>query len=181
MPGQSRKSKPKTSRSSFDQQARTHRQQLIKNALEFKTELEQFEKTKDRTILIKALRDQFLITRYDSATLVEQNRLRALEVLIDRVPNMSDNMLMRTIETLSNVGEVDLNAITGAKNGPLISLHQNVGMLGQGGMLPGGSGKVSLDGNPVKKAGELLEALEHIANHFRSKTIEHKPADDDNA
>jgi hypothetical protein len=52
------------------------RQNIVDAALDLKRELEEFERTKDRSVLIKA------ITRYDSATLVEKSKLAALEILI---------------------------------------------------------------------------------------------------
>jgi hypothetical protein len=55
-------------------------------------------------VLIKALRDQFLITRYDSAMLIEKSMSAALEILIGRMSKMSDNMIIKTIETLSKIG-----------------------------------------------------------------------------
>ena len=77
------------------------RQSIVDVPLDLKRELEEFDGTKDQSVLIKALIDQFLITRYVSATLVEKSRIAALEILIDRMPNMSDNMLIKTIETLA--------------------------------------------------------------------------------
>ena len=90
------------------------RQSIVDAPLDLKRELEEFDRTKDQSVLIKALRDQFLITRYDSATLVEKSRLAALEILIGRMSGMSDNMLIKTIETLSQIGEADMNCITGS-------------------------------------------------------------------
>jgi hypothetical protein len=55
-----------------------------------------------------------LITRYASATLVEKNRIAALEILIGRMPNMSDNMLIKMIEALTQIAEVDISSITGS-------------------------------------------------------------------
>jgi hypothetical protein len=75
------------------------RQNIVDTAQDLKRELEEFDRTNDRSVLIKALQDQFLITRYDSATLVEETRLAALEILIGRMSKMSDNMLIKTIET----------------------------------------------------------------------------------
>ena len=89
------------------------RQNISDAALELKQELEQFERTKDRSVLIKAVIDQFLITRYVSATLVEKSRIAALEILIGRMPNMSDNMLIKTIETLTQIAEVDISSSSG--------------------------------------------------------------------
>jgi hypothetical protein len=132
-------------------------------ALKMMDELKQFEKTRDRSVFIKALKEQFLITRMDAANLVEKNRTAALEILVNRLSNMSDSVLLRTIETLSNIGAVDMQAITGSgKPGhPLIAIQQNSGSLSQS--------RVSMEGNPVKDTGQLLESLEHLANYFRGK------------
>jgi chromosome condensin MukBEF MukE localization factor len=90
------------------------RQSIVDAPLELKRELEEFDRTKDRSVLIKALIDQFLITRYEAATLVAKSKLAALEILIGRMLNMSDNMLIKTIETLSQIAEVDISAIIGS-------------------------------------------------------------------
>jgi hypothetical protein len=90
------------------------RQNIGDAALVLIRELEELDITMDRSTLINALRDQCLITSYDSATLVEKARLAALETLIGRMPMMSDNMLIKTIETLSQIGAVDMASITGS-------------------------------------------------------------------
>ena len=90
------------------------KQNIVDATLDLKRELEEFDRTKDRSARIEVLRDQFLITRYESATLVEKSRFAALEILIGRLPEMSDNMLIRTIETLFRIGEVDMTVITGS-------------------------------------------------------------------
>jgi len=90
------------------------RQSIVDVPLDLKRELEEFDRTKDRSVLIKALIDQFLITRYASATLVEKSRIAALQILIDRMPNMSDNMLIKTIETLTQILGVDISSIIGS-------------------------------------------------------------------
>jgi hypothetical protein len=84
------------------------RQNIVDAALDLKGELEQFERTKDRSVLIEA------ITRYDSAMLVEKSKLAALEILIGRMSVMSDNMLIKTIEILFQIGVVDMTSITGS-------------------------------------------------------------------
>ena len=73
------------------------RQNIVDTAQDLKRELEEFDRTNDRSVLIKALQDQFLITRYEAAALVAKSKLAALEILIGRMPNMSDNMLIKTI------------------------------------------------------------------------------------
>ena len=88
-------------------------QNIVDAALDLKRDLEEFERTNDRSVLIKVLRDQLLIARYDSAMLVETARIAALETLIGRMSEMSDNMLIRTIKTLSHIRAMDMTSITG--------------------------------------------------------------------
>jgi hypothetical protein len=76
--------------------------------------IRELEGTKDRSVLTDALQDQYVITMYDSATLVETAKIAALEALISRMPGMSDNMLIKTIEILSKIGEADMASITGS-------------------------------------------------------------------
>jgi hypothetical protein len=90
------------------------RQNIGDAALVLIRELEEFDIIKDRSVIINALRDQYLITMYDSATLVEKAKMAALEALIGRMPGMSDNMLIKTIETLSQIGAADMASITGS-------------------------------------------------------------------
>jgi hypothetical protein len=152
-----------------DDSKKQSNQELLVAALEMSRELQVYEKTKDRSVLIKALRDQFLARRLDSASIAEEARLKALNVLIDKIPTMSENMLLKTIAQLSDINASDLASITGAgakSSGPLISIQQS----GIPGFSQGGS-SVSLDGNPVKRTGEFLESLEHIAAYFRNKSI----------
>jgi hypothetical protein len=94
------------------------RQNIVDAALDLERDLEEFDRTKDPAVLIKALRDQFVITRYDSATLVETGRIVALAMLIGRMSKMSDNMLIKTIETLSKIEAVDTTSITSPANPP---------------------------------------------------------------
>jgi len=90
------------------------RQSIVDVPLDLKRDLEEFERTNDRSVLIKALRDQLLIARYDSAMLVEKARIAALETLIDRMSEMSDNMLIKIIEALTQIAKVDISSITGS-------------------------------------------------------------------
>ena len=90
------------------------RQNIGDAALVLIRELEEFDIIKDRSVIINALRDQYLITMYDSAALVEKAKMAALEALIGRMPGMSDNMLIKTIETLSQIGAADMASITGS-------------------------------------------------------------------
>jgi hypothetical protein len=90
------------------------RQNIGDAALVFIREPEGFDITKDRSVLIDALPDQCLITMYDSATLVEKAQMAALETLIGGMPGMSDNMLIKTIETLFQIGTVNMTSVTGS-------------------------------------------------------------------
>jgi Zn finger protein HypA/HybF involved in hydrogenase expression len=90
------------------------RQDIVDAALDLERWLEELDRTKDPSALMKALRDELSITRYDFATLVEKSRIAALKLLIGRMSNMSDNMLFRTIETLSKIGTVDITSISGS-------------------------------------------------------------------
>ena len=90
------------------------RQSIVDTPLDLKRKLEEFGKTNDRSVLINALIDQFLITRYEAATLVAKSKLAALEILIGRMSGMSDNMLIKTIEILFQIGVVDMTSITGS-------------------------------------------------------------------
>ena len=90
------------------------RQSIVDVPLDLKRDLEEFERTNDRSVLIKALRDQLLIAGYDSAMLVEKARIAALETLIGRMSEMSDNMLIKIIEALTQIAKVDISSITGS-------------------------------------------------------------------
>jgi hypothetical protein len=94
------------------------RPHIVDAAPDPERELEEFDRTKDRSVLIKALQDELMIARYKSATLVEKGRNAALEQLISRMPEMSDNMLLKTIETLSKIATVDTISITSPANPP---------------------------------------------------------------
>lgn len=135
----------------------------VEAALSLKRELEMYDRDKDRSVLIKALRDQFLLTRFNAAVETEKSRILAMEVLSNRIPSMSDGALFRAIELLAQIGIEDLTLMTKGAPGSLIALQQNISM---------NEGGISQTGNPLKETGELLEALEHIARHFRGKTID---------
>jgi len=87
---------------------------------------------------------------------------------------MSDKVLLKAIRKLGKSGALDLATITGGpiprKPSPVVSLQQVFG-------LPGGGSQSSLllgdrtSSNPVKDTGMLLEAIEHVAGHFRTRTI----------
>src|SRR5215471_4397823 len=90
------------------------KQSIVDAPLDLQRELEEFDRSKDRSVLIRALIDQFLITRYASATLVEKSMIAALERLIGRMLNLQDNMLVKAIKTLTKIAEVDISSIIGS-------------------------------------------------------------------
>ena len=87
---------------------------------------------------------------------------------------MSDKMRLKTLRELDKSGALDLATITEKsiprKPSPVVSLQQVFG-------LPGGGSQSSLllgdrpVSNPVKDMGMLLEAIEHVAEHFRTRTM----------
>ena len=146
----------------------------VEAALSLKSELEAYDGDKDRRSLIGALKEQFLLNRYVAASQAESNRNLALRILFNRMEKMSDNMLLRTIRHLSEIGALDLNAVTRSTT---VSIQQAFG-------LPGGVSQTTLGNrsasNPIKDLGMLPEALEHVADHFQDKAthqIEHSRED----
>jgi hypothetical protein len=135
----------------------------VEAALSLKSELEAYDGDKDRRSLVGALKEQFLLNRYVAASQAENNRNLALRILLNRMEKMSDNMLLRTIRHLSEIGALDLTVVTRT---PTVSIQQEFG-------LPGGVSQTSLGNraasNPIKDVGMLLEALEHVADHFQGK------------
>jgi hypothetical protein len=85
----------------------------VELALSLKSELEAYEKDKDRRPLINALREQFLVNRNAAACQAEIVRDAALRVLFARMEHMSDNMLLRMIRELTEMGALELTAVTG--------------------------------------------------------------------
>ena len=83
---------------------------------------------------------------------------------------MSDKMRLKTLKS----GALDLATITGrpipGRPSPVVAIQQSFG-------LPGGGSQSSLllgdrpVSNPVKDMGMLLEAIEHVAEHFRTRTM----------
>ena len=107
-----------------------HESTALQIALEIKTDIEEYVRSRDRTALVNALKDQFLAQRHISASKTEQARQLIAEVLLAKIPNMSENMLIRTIETLARVGEIDMQALLGTLpggKGPLFAFNQVVG------------------------------------------------------
>ncbi len=150
----------------------------VQVALDIKRELEEYRRSGNRQELVNILRDQFLINRHGAAARAEDARTVAIEVLLKRIPNMSENMLVRVIDTLAQAGAIDVRAIMGVLpgRGPTLAVNQQfVTAVGQQGENLGGNA----ENNPVRQAGQVLEAIEHISNYLKTKTIDRRtPADE---
>jgi len=141
-------------------------------ALSLQSELEAYEKDKDRRPLLNAVKDQFLLNRLVASSQAENARDLAVQILRDRMSRMCNSTLLKTVKVLSDAGAQDLTAATGTPvptgRTPMVSIQQAYGLPG-GGFQPWlGNGTTS---NPVKDTGLLLEAVEHAAAYFRDKTI----------
>jgi hypothetical protein len=85
----------------------------VEPALSLKSELEAYDRDKDRGSLLSALREQFLLNRLVAASQAENTRNLGLQILFSRMERMSDKMLLRTLRVLSEIGARDLMAVTG--------------------------------------------------------------------
>src|SRR6516225_2492973 len=86
----------------------------VEPALTLKSELEAYDRDKDRRPLLNALKEQFLLNRYVAASQAEKNRNLALQILFNQMERMSDKMLLKTVMLLSEIGAQELTAVTGA-------------------------------------------------------------------
>jgi hypothetical protein len=152
----------------------------IEAALDLSRELKEFENSGSRRVLIDALRDNFLLARSSTATKSENARTRALDTLISRIPDMSEDMLLEVVDVPSKVGEFDLSVITGVpsgREGPLVNVQPFMG-LSQRMERPDLPKGANPESNSIKDLGSFLEDLAHIRKHFAGK-IEKKPTTDD--
>jgi hypothetical protein len=69
----------------------------VEPALSLKSELEAYDRDKDRGPLLGALKEQFLLNRLVAASQAEKNRNLALQILFNRMERMSDKMLLETV------------------------------------------------------------------------------------
>ena len=146
----------------------------VEAALSLESELEAYDRDKDRKSLLNAAKDQFLLNRLVAASQAENTRNLGLQILFNRMEHMSDKMRLKTLRELDKSGALDLATITGrpipGRPSPVVSIQQSFG-------LPGGGSQSSLllgdrpVSNPVKDMGMLLEAIEHVAGHFRTRTM----------
>ena len=85
----------------------------VEPALSLKSELEAYDRDKDRRSLLGALKEQFLLDRLVAASQAENTRNLGLQILFNRMEHMCDKMLLKTIRMLSEIGARDLTAVTG--------------------------------------------------------------------
>ena len=85
----------------------------VEPALSLKSELEAYDRDKDRRSLLGAVKEQFLLDRLVAASQAENTRNLGLQILFNRMEHMSDKMLLKTIRMLSEIGARDLTAVTG--------------------------------------------------------------------
>jgi hypothetical protein len=141
----------------------------------------------DRRSLLSRLKEQFQLNVATSQA--ENNRNQGLQILFHQMERMPNNMRLKTIEKLTEIGALGMTAATTGTSVPgarppmdsiqrdrpasnpvkeaemlLEAIKHSVG-------LPGGGSQPSLGdrpaSNPVKEIGELLEALQHIATYFK--------------
>jgi hypothetical protein len=72
-----------------------------------------FDRDKDRRSLLNAMKDQCLLNRMVASSQAENDRDLALQILSIRMEGMSDNMLLRTIRELGEIGAMELAAVAG--------------------------------------------------------------------
>jgi hypothetical protein len=108
----------------------------IEAALSLKSELEAYDRDKDRRSLLTALKEQFLLNRFLAASQAESNRNLALRILFGRMEQMSDAMLLKTIKKLSEIGALDMSVVMGVQmpgnRSSTVSIQQAFGLPGKG-------------------------------------------------
>ena len=143
---------------------------LVDAALSLKSEPRPYDKDKDRKALVGAFKEHFLINRLVAASQAETNRNLGLQILFNRMEHMSDKMLVKTIRVLGEIGTLDLTALTGT---PVPGGRSFMVSIQQAFRLPGVDSEPSLGdrpaSNPVKDAGMLQEAMEHITRNLQDK------------
>jgi hypothetical protein len=85
----------------------------VEPALSLKSELEAYDRDKDRRPLLNALKEQFLLMRLVASSQAENTRNLGLQILFNRMERMSDKMLLKTVRVLSEIGAQELTAVTG--------------------------------------------------------------------
>ena len=124
----------------------------IEAALSLKSELEAYDADQDRGPLLNALKEHFLLNRLVAASQAENTRDLVLQILYNRMEEMSDNTLLKALKVLSEAGEPDLTAIMGVPGGqtPMVTIQQAFGFSGGGSQSSLGGRTAS---NPVQDPG----------------------------
>jgi hypothetical protein len=119
----------------------------VELALNLSKELKEFEESGNRRVLIEAFRDNFLIARANANSRSEISKTIAIKTLINRIPDMNKNVLLKVMETLAKAGA-----------GHLVKINKMMGIdqrgtpeFTRGGSRPGS--------NPVEDLGSFIEAL----------------------
>src|SRR5215471_21060171 len=142
----------------------------VEPALILKSELEAYDRDKDRRSLLGALKEQFLLNSLVAASQAEKNRNLALQTLFNQMERMSDKMLLKTVRVLSEIGARELTAVTGARlsgaRAPTFSIQ-----------IPGGGSQPSFGDRStsslVKHTAMLMEPYEQITAHLGGKETHH--------
>src|SRR6516165_6955833 len=85
----------------------------VEAALSLESELEAYDRDRDRKSLLNAVKEQFLLNRLVAASQAENTRNLGLQILFNRMEQMSDKVLLKTIKELGKTGALDLAIITG--------------------------------------------------------------------
>lgn len=112
--------------------------------------------------IIEQIKNIFIASRMETASLQEQLRAAAITGLLEKVNtgDMTANQLLRVIETTNVGGEKDLNSLLGGKGGALINIDQRGGIGGGGNNQSSGSNSEKLI---TKDAGKIINAITSIS------------------
>jgi hypothetical protein len=72
----------------------------VEAALSLKSELEAYERDRDRRPLLNAVKDQFLLNRLVAASQAENTRNLGLQILLNRMEHMSNSALLKAVKVL---------------------------------------------------------------------------------
>jgi len=138
----------------------------------FITDLERSVQSVQREDAIRQLQSIFIMKRLQTSTYVEGVRQKALEHLVSKMEDMSAGLLLKTIETLAQIGEIDISSVTGVPGkGGGINLY-NI-MSSKTAAFNGGSTSSPIAGggatsNTVKDMGNLLEAIMAMSDKVKT-------------
>ena len=123
---------------------------------------------------LRQLQSLFAMRRLDAASQVEAVRARALQRLAGKLDNMPAGLLLKTIETLSSVGEPDIGAATGVTTkGGGVNINNTLQNRNAAVSAAGGTGAPPVSGPGSRVSGAtvhggigLLEALEALSSRM---------------